>query len=529
MSKLNNISVRCDENILLIINEWRTFTLNRVEQVLAYMTQMQIGGIKYFGHTKWLAIQTEITRKKTQIVAADPADYSNNLGAFLDGVDNIYGCNLKLNDIIIITSNRDVLRNSSMGSTQAIEDKMVDSSVKLLRTIRKSAEYTNSLYALMNKSIKVSEKINVDEILKEKYGIIAAKFLVEYIKDNNLEYNHLVKEKVLDSRFEKITPNLDLNELHIAQRMVYSFMFKIINAEPELSVSVPNSIDVIYDINRLIDAKYAAEHGGIGTIYTSMKENIANRLNSIYVAESDGRSSIADISYKTDGLNIKIGGIPLFISQAHKHQWLPFAGCKDRLLQYNENVESIILAKIKQDTENGWNDNIWKENEEMILNIQENQNGELVSAITSYAIDQFDKIEPGTEEELRKLIFPDDLNSDHFLVRAIYDTGLIHINEKKDKVISGISNKSTQKTIHRELIISQMHHSLSFANTIILMFRQNWAVDSAYDELISIEAKKLNFVKRLKTILLGLLDISKMGTYYPTSLKNFAITSGKNI
>jgi hypothetical protein len=161
----------------------------------------------------------------------------------------------------------------------------------------------------------------------------------------------------------------------------------------------------------------------------------------------------------------------------------------------------------------------------MVNSMEQIPNNDLVSLIVDMATEEFNMKQPATDQELKRMIVPAEISANCYLMKAIYQIGSEETKKKTARAVESRNDTIDRDTAQRELSISQLHHTRSLATGITLTFRQKWPDDVNYDDLQTIEAKRINFIKRLREMLQDAFDVTKIHNCYLFSAKNFAITN----
>jgi hypothetical protein len=532
MFKLKPINIFCEENITTLIKEWNKATLERSKISTEQHYNLSIGGFKIYGSIKWKEMEdciTEITKKTKTF---EIVDIMMNLFNFCEYLDYIYEANTIMDNFAEKFNSHEILKISSNGSTRSASELIFELANDHMTCKNKVQELTMAILKLCNASIKISTKITDTELLTGAYhmGVFTAKILSAHICEH---YGKEKADEFLDNMTElELSTEINSGSKYLPpiQSMLYSFNY--VRNEDEVNtniiVTVPNSIEVVYKLNNITDPIYAEHNGGIANVFTSMKINLAKRLTTITeIKRPDEYVPDIDIDTKFSAGKpeiIQFGGS--CIKMERNADWLPFCGAKSRLLKINEMKEAIIMEKIEVNSKLGWNESLWKNNDIMLNNMVQTPNNDLASLIIDMASEEFNILLPQTDVELRTLAIPIEIKPNNYLMKAIYQLGLEETKRQTSRASESRNESIDRETIHRELMLTQLHHTKTLANTIMLTFRQKWVEDSNYDELQTNEAKRINFIKRLREVIAEAFDVSRIYNCYLYSAKNFSITNG---
>ena len=514
---MNKITIFCEEKIINIIRKWQKNTASRLEDLQTQIENLSIGGVKFFGHQQWMQIQLDVSKFIGNIKKYDEEELLSNLASMLSGLDAIYSYNLLVDNLSVRLSNMELLKTASIGSTRSIEDRIMDASVMLLKRIYENEMIVKELFTNLYSSVKVSAKLtNFPTNIGGQN--VTVKYISDYLSINEPDKLFQYKEQILNSCFD--LPEHLPDSLPLVQKLLYGFNLEEIdpNTEVHYYLGLKNSMNLSYKIHNLVDADYAAENGGIGNMHSSMKINLVKRLNTIKL-EGDANEDLFTQAVKSDlqvdELKVSIGNKKYKLVPNNVNcKWYPFSGAKFRLLKYLESTEAIILSKIEKDREQGWTADISKENDIMLTNIQPPAPTGLLSLIQENAAEYFNEHLPETDDDVKKLIIVPEIKSDHFIFKSVFALGMKHIE-----------GKELTKYQRKEFAQTQLHQSLEMTTVLISNFRKYWKMDPAYDSLLSVDAKQLNFTRRIKETVAMIIDTTKLGNCYLYSIKNFAVST----
>ena len=531
MFKLKPINIYCDENITTLIKDLNKTLLNRLEIASEQHHHLTVGGNKVLGAGKWKDIETQIKEFIKRLRPFNIVDILSNLYTFCEYLDYMHECDVIINNLAEKFNSHEIVKISSNGSTRSASEAVFEYANSQQIERFKSAALIREILDKCAENIKISTKIDDTEILTGSYnmGVFTAKILSAHI---HAHYGRDRAEEFLDNMTEvELSTEINGGSKYLPPIQSMLYAFKIVENEFDINtnmiITVPNSMEVTYKLRNLVSAEYAAQKGGIADVYTTMKFNIASRLDSITeVVKPDNFTPDIDLDIKFNAYKAEIvnfGGNCLKMERPA--DWQPFCGAKSRLLKINEMKESLILEKVEGYTKQGWNETIWKTNDIMVNSMEQIPNNDLVSLIVDMATEEFNIKQPTTDQELKRMIVPAEISANCYLMKAIYQIGSEETKKKTARAVESRNDTIDRDTAQRELSISQLHHTRSLATGITLTFRQKWPDDVNYDDLQTIEAKRINFIKRLREMLQDAFDVTKIHNCYLFSAKNFAITN----